>query len=496
MTISNASYLYINISNQSSTTTKPASQCCLVRTFCTLYFLLQLAMYAEIKGQSPPVRLYWQLHPPSAPRPDGAGPARILAMMGFQTEGVLGWAEQVRHFTGLGYEVVTFDNRGCGRSSSPVARYTTSMMADDALELLTKHVRWTCPRQLHLISVSMGGMIALELMSRLLEGKYDRFLACDDQRCMCKLGVDEVAARRRFRSCALLVTQATGWRRLSGLPALSRASLLDYIRSRDPRRSSKSKMYKGLEQAFSKDWLQADSGTTHPETGAKLTNAQVVARRGAKLHHAKRKEGVPNPEGTLAGMVAQLLALATHHVSNTRLAALREVGLPLLVVGADSDRLVQHISHRLLAKKLAPFEYLHIEAGSHAVPVQHARETNAALERLFAAAERAEQAERAERTQRALSAKQAIRTMAVGQLGPGAVVEDIGVREGSASVVDVQAVGLRWLAMDAACPSEDPAVRTAPALQLGRPTRLGTSTSAEFAHQGDQRQLSTAKGDR
>ena len=55
---------------------------------------------------------------------------------------------------------MSYDNRGCGRSSTPVTfEYTTVQMAKDALELID-HLRWP---QCHVVGVSMGGMIALEL---------------------------------------------------------------------------------------------------------------------------------------------------------------------------------------------------------------------------------------------------------------------------------------------------------------------------------------------
>jgi pimeloyl-ACP methyl ester carboxylesterase len=54
---------------------------------------------------------------------------------------------------------VIYDNRGCGRSSSPLTfEYTTAQMAKDALELID-YLGWA---QCHVVGISMGGMIALE----------------------------------------------------------------------------------------------------------------------------------------------------------------------------------------------------------------------------------------------------------------------------------------------------------------------------------------------
>lgn len=54
-----------------------------------------------------------------------------------------------------------------GKSDKPYLRYSTSEMAKDTVELLD-HLGWTEKRQLHVIGISMGGMIAQELVKPLL----------------------------------------------------------------------------------------------------------------------------------------------------------------------------------------------------------------------------------------------------------------------------------------------------------------------------------------
>lgn len=75
------------------------------------------------------------------------------------------WQRQTKDF-GHGepdmYSCLVFDNRGMGASDKPLLRYTTSEMARDTIELLD-HVGWTGLRSVHVVGISMGGMIAQEL---------------------------------------------------------------------------------------------------------------------------------------------------------------------------------------------------------------------------------------------------------------------------------------------------------------------------------------------
>lgn len=93
------------------------------------------------------------------------------------------WQRQTLHFGhehADEYSVLVLDNRGMGDSDAPLMRYSTSEMARDAIEVL-EHVGWLprgghdkaaaeaeeLPtkqrRTLHVVGISMGGMIAQEL---------------------------------------------------------------------------------------------------------------------------------------------------------------------------------------------------------------------------------------------------------------------------------------------------------------------------------------------
>ena len=50
-----------------------------------------------------------------------------------------------------------------GESDKPMMRYSTSEMAKDAFELLD-YIGWIGERSVHVIGISMGGMIAQEMV--------------------------------------------------------------------------------------------------------------------------------------------------------------------------------------------------------------------------------------------------------------------------------------------------------------------------------------------
>lgn len=88
------------------------------------------------------------------------------------------WKRQTKYFghdRSTRYSCLVLDNRGMGLSDKPACRYTTSEMARDVIELL-EHVGWLSPttlssstqeiqaqRDIHLVGISMGGMISQEL---------------------------------------------------------------------------------------------------------------------------------------------------------------------------------------------------------------------------------------------------------------------------------------------------------------------------------------------
>jgi 3-oxoadipate enol-lactonase len=96
--------------------------------------------------------LYFEVH--------GAGPPLVL-IMGIGYDATLWTLGQVPALSEI-FQVVIFDNRDAGRSSTATGPYTTADMADDVAALMdTLDIEWA-----HLLGLSMGGMIAQEFALR------------------------------------------------------------------------------------------------------------------------------------------------------------------------------------------------------------------------------------------------------------------------------------------------------------------------------------------
>ena len=121
--------------------------------------------YSDVKG----VKLHYKVAGRGAP---------LVMIMGLGTDRI-GWRFQESYFKKY-YQVVTFDNRGVGKSDKPAGPYTTKMMADDTVGLMD-HLGI---KKANIMGVSMGGMIAqaiaLNYPERVLKLVLGCTCACDD----------------------------------------------------------------------------------------------------------------------------------------------------------------------------------------------------------------------------------------------------------------------------------------------------------------------------
>jgi 3-oxoadipate enol-lactonase len=99
------------------------------------------------KAQIGDINIYYESHGDGEP---------LLLLMGYGQCSAL-WGPLIHDLSPM-YRVISFDNRGTGRSDKPDIPYTMKMMADDAKGLLDA----IGIDSAHVFGMSMGGMIAQE----------------------------------------------------------------------------------------------------------------------------------------------------------------------------------------------------------------------------------------------------------------------------------------------------------------------------------------------
>jgi pimeloyl-ACP methyl ester carboxylesterase len=224
----------------------------------------------------------------------------------------------------------------------------------------------------------MGGMISLELIASLAEGRFAE--AFPDTR------------DRRVLSVSLMVTQAAGaLKTLMGLPPITKQG----ITLISPLASARQRERAGVSIAFRPSWFYGQARDKFGalllnEEGKPMSNASVMAARSNLAEKAKQEAGFTGQSMSWAGVLGQLTAVTTHHVSRERLARVAQLDTPVLVVSCTHDNLVRPRNQYVLAKgPLAPvvFEHLHLEDTAHVVIYEREHEVNAAISRVINEAE-------------------------------------------------------------------------------------------------------------
>ncbi|KAI8384649.1 Alpha/Beta hydrolase protein [Radiomyces spectabilis] len=278
------------------------------------------------KRESKPVRLYYEVH--------GDGPETVLLVMGLSTP-CSAWDNQVRYLgESKKYTVVIFDNRGMGLSDAPIGFYSTSQMALDALELLD-YLGWE--KRVHLVGISMGGMISLEMVD---------------------------AAPDRFASLTLTSTAAK--RNIPTWKAVSTLSKIAFMY-----RYPKDQLNAGIELIYPKEWLD-QKPTTKTQYD---TNREMAIDNFIKYIRQSRLQ-------PLRGNVGQTVACLRHYFSDERLLAIKKSGLPVLIVTGTWDNLVRpEYSYHM--KKVLDARLELFQGSGHGIPEEQPHRYNQLLDEHF-----------------------------------------------------------------------------------------------------------------
>ncbi|KAF4124915.1 alpha/beta hydrolase fold, partial [Geosmithia morbida] len=281
-----------------------------------------------------PINIAWEIH--------GDGPIKLVLISGLA--GVLAsWQRQTRYFGhdhGSRYSVLILDNRGMGRSDKPLGRYTTSGMARDVLDVID-HVGWGGDaRDIHLVGISMGGMIAQEV-------------AC--------------LAPRRLASLSLLCTSAS---------VSNTTTLREYLVERAGflvPKSTEQSIADTARKLFHDDWLGAPdaedvpSPDTTPRCAAGVTYGMFDSnfqRFQAQELAKRRAPGV----FTRTGFLCQLVAVQWHSKSPQQLKDMADaVGRErILVMHGTDDHMITVPNGRRLIDALQPGTGMIVQNMSHA----------------------------------------------------------------------------------------------------------------------------------
>ncbi|OBZ89968.1 putative aminoacrylate hydrolase RutD [Choanephora cucurbitarum] len=262
--------------------------------------------------QDPPVKIYYELH--------GDGPQHVVLIMGLNAS-CLNWEKQTKYLAETGkYTVLIFENRGMGLSDAPKGLYSTSQMAHDVIDLMD-HLGWK--DHVHVDGISMGGMIALELVSTWPE---------------------------RFSS--LVLTSTTSGRQIPPWKAVTTLPRMMFIS--DP----KTRIGAALDLVYPPSWL--DSKPTEPDFVQFETNRDMSI----SLFLARMDRSRPQ---TLTGNLGQTAACLRHYVSDERLLKIKAAGIPCLVVTGTWDNLVNPKNSYHLSRVLGcPIEIF--EGSGHSLP--------------------------------------------------------------------------------------------------------------------------------
>ncbi|EPS44301.1 hypothetical protein H072_1699 [Dactylellina haptotyla CBS 200.50] len=276
-------------------------------------------------GRGGPIKINYEIH--------GTGDIRMVFIMGLRAP-LIAWQRQIRYFgheNGDKFSMLVFDNRGVGGSDKPLMRYSTSEMALDAIELVD-NIGWTGSKQLHVVGVSMGGMIAQELAFRFPD---------------------------RIASLVLQSTAATIRSEVPFFENIKRRTGLIKPKTLEERLEA------ARENLFGQKYINApDVAGVFPTNGDRF-NAEEIWKN----------ENVVQPP--FLGFMSQLVAAGWHSCSPERLKHIADSIEFILVTYGLQDKMIEPSNSKYLAEKLGPrIRVREFPDAGHVISTEHVHEYN------------------------------------------------------------------------------------------------------------------------
>lgn len=287
------------------------------------------------------------------------------------------WQRQTKYFghDQSDYSVLLVDNRGVGESARPLHRYTTSDMAHDYIEVLA-HLSWipsdwssptsTPDRSVHVVGISLGGMISQEIAHRI---------------------------PTHISSLTLLCTAASVENTKPWLQAARERVVMFFPKSAEVSISSTAR------NLFPESWLHAPDETPLPSPATTRKCAPApgssdgeYGRFENNFQRFQAQEMVKRLTPglfTTTGFMLQLGAAALHHKSAEQLRVMGDgIGRErIMVVHGSDDEMIDPVLGKRLIEMLAPGRTEWVEGMGHAPIMERPAWLDGVLEGHFKACE-------------------------------------------------------------------------------------------------------------
>lgn len=270
------------------------------------------------------IDIYYEIH--------GKGEEWIVFIMGLGMPG-FAWEEQVKYFS-KEWSVLTFDNRGIGRTEKPPGPYSIKEMAKDTVDLLTA----LGIESSHFVGISMGGMIVQEIGIN-----YPKFVKT--------------------------LTMASTYAR-------SDKRIMEHIQSASEKLGLKN-LINDIPSLFS-----ISEKMDQKETMDKIVEFLLPLTLSKEFIEKRKREIISfiermmeNPP-TINSFFGQVVAVQTHDA----LDRLYLINSPTLVITGTDDRLVLPDCSDEIAKRIKGSKLVKIKGGSHGINFENPEEFNREIE--------------------------------------------------------------------------------------------------------------------
>ncbi|KAF4967588.1 hypothetical protein FSARC_4885 [Fusarium sarcochroum] len=303
-------------------------------------------------GRGGPVGIAWEIH--------GQGPIKLVLLMGLA--GVkTSWQRQTKYFghdRSDKYSVLIIDNRGMGGSDKPVGVYSTSGMALDVIEVID-HLGWKGEREINLVGISMGGMMAQEVAIRIPKRLQSLSLLCTS------------GCVQNAKGLLATVTERMGML----VPKSMERSIADTAL-----------------QLFTPEWLAAPDAEMLPEPGVTAKCGPPPPEVGPTYRlfdsnfqrfQAQELNKRRNPEiFTTTNLMCQLAAAGLHNKTDEQLIEIAEAVGPerIMVMHGMRDNMITVPNGERLVRVLKPGAVQIVEDMGHAPIMERTQWFNSVLE--------------------------------------------------------------------------------------------------------------------